>query len=268
MEELLRRLGRDPRTLRSVETLAGSASGSLVALVRLGDAEFVLKTTTAREAAFYRAAPRLPVRVPRVIAADDTCLLLESLGPARPAAQWPSSRWPEVARQLGALHRPEVLATLGGRSWLRRTSVRSPDAAAREFWCAAELARLDELRPAALPACLVHGDLHAGNLLHDGAGELVWTDWQEVGVGSGPEDLALLWQRAEFDGADPPRAAMLATYAEARGIPCDDRLADAAAAAEVRLLLLDWPPFLLGTDPARAALMRRRLHALSPPRRS
>jgi aminoglycoside phosphotransferase (APT) family kinase protein len=55
-----------------------------------------------------------------------------------------------------------------------------------------------------LPACLIHGDLHAGNLLRDAEGASVWADWQEVGIGQGPEDLALLWQRAEFDGADRP----------------------------------------------------------------
>lgn len=203
MEELLRRLGRDPASLRSAAILAGSASGSLVARVRLGDEEFVLKTTTEREAVFYRAAPRLPVQVPRVIALDGTCLLLEALTPATRAAEWSTPRWHEVARQLGALHRPRVLAGFAGRSWLRRPVERRPDATARELWTADELALLDT-RPAALPDCLVHGDVHAGNLLQDDAGALVWTDWQEVGVGPGPEDLALLWQRAEFDGADPP----------------------------------------------------------------
>jgi len=124
------------------------------------------------------------------------------------------------------------------------------------------LDRVDEK----LPTCLVHGDLHAGNLLRAPDGELVWTDWQEVGLGQGPEDLALLWQRAEFDGADPPRAAMLATYAAARGIPHDDTLVQATVAAEIRLLLLDWPVFLQHADPDRRALMRRRLHLLAATR--
>ncbi|GIF69572.1 hypothetical protein Ais01nite_76070 [Asanoa ishikariensis] len=316
MEHLLNRLGYDPRSLRSSTMLAGSASGAFVARIRLGDSEFVLKTATEREAAFYRAGNVVPVRVPHVVAADDTCLLLEALTPVPPAKDWPASRWHEVARQLGELHHPRVMTAIGEQPWLRRPAPpRSPDATSRAFWTKDELATpVDGPR---LPPCLIHGDLHAGNLLTDESGkndgggksnrsdksdgtgksngndrsgnsdtsnasdpssesngndesgakakmggELVWADWQEVGIGTGPEDLALLWQRAEADGADPPRAAMLATYAEARGIPYDDVLRKAANAAEVRLLLLDWPPFLINADPARAAVMRKRLHLL------
>ena len=51
-----------------------------------------------------------------------------------------------------------------------------------------------------LPVCLRHGDWHLGNILIDPADRFVWIDWQEVGLGHGPEDLALLWQRAEFGG--------------------------------------------------------------------
>src|ERR1700754_55742 len=105
--ESLRRLGRDPRSLRSVTRLAGSASGAFVARIRLGDEELVLKTTTPREIAFY-AAGRVPVRVPRVLAADDACLLLEALDPLPPAAERPTDRWHEVARQLGGLQRTRL----------------------------------------------------------------------------------------------------------------------------------------------------------------
>ncbi|MEV4535309.1 phosphotransferase [Asanoa sp. NPDC049518] len=261
MEHLLNGLGYDPQALRSSTTLAGSASGAVVARIRLGEGEFVVKATTEREAAFYRAGKVVPVRVPRVVAADGTCLLFDALTPVAPATAWPASRWHEVARQLGQLHHARVRAAVGHQSWLKQPSpTRHPDATARAFWTDDELATpVDSPR---LPPCLIHGDLHAGNLLIDHDRELVWADWQEVGIGSGPEDLALLWQRAEADGADPPREAMLATYAAGRGIPCDDDLRKAVAAAEVRLLLLDWPPFLINADPARAAIMRRRLHLL------
>jgi aminoglycoside phosphotransferase (APT) family kinase protein len=244
--------------------LAGSASGSLVVLVRLGDEELVLKTATARETAFYRAAAAIPVRVPRVVASDGTGLLLEALTPLPPATDWPEARWHEVAHQLGALHHADVAAAIGDQPWLKPATAadRRPDATARAFWTADELALLDDIEPVDLQPCLVHGDVHAGNLLLDRSNDLVWADWQEVGIGAGPADLALLWQRAEFDGADPPRAAMLASYAEARGIPCDSELVRATTAAELRLLLLDWPPFLTRAEPARASVMRQRLHAL------
>ena len=264
VDDCLRELGRDPRSLRSVVPLPGSASGARVQLIRLGDQEVVLKTTSRREVAFYGMAGRLPVRVPRVVAAAGTCLLLEALVPGPAAADWPAAHWHEVAGQLGALHRPQVAAAFHG--WLtRKTPARRPEAAARACWTAGELALLDRIGDLGvdLPACLIHGDLHAGNLLRDAEGALVWADWQEVGIGQGPEDLALLWQRAEFDGADPPRTAMLATYAAARGIPCDDVLVRATTAAELRLLLLDWPPFLATAGPDRRAIMVRRLRALA-----
>ena len=54
------------------------------------------------------------------------------------------------------------------------------------------------------PLCLIHGDCHAENFLVADDGALVWVDWQAVGAGNGPEDLALLWQRAEFNGAEVP----------------------------------------------------------------
>ncbi|GIF48156.1 phosphotransferase family enzyme [Asanoa ferruginea] len=263
-QECLRRLGRDPGSLRESVPLAGSASGSHVALLRFDDGErLVLKTTTPREVALYRSAARLPVRIPRLVAADDTCLLLEALEPLPRAADWPPAQWHEIARQLGTLHAtpPE------DQPWLRRPTSRRPDQTARAFWTPTELELHDRAgENAKLPTCLVHGDLHAGNLLRAPDGELVWTDWQEVGLGQGPEDLALLWQRAEFDGADPPREAMLAGYAAARGIPHDDTLVRATVTAEIRLLLLDWPVFLQHADPDRRALMRRRLHLLAATR--
>jgi hypothetical protein len=259
-DECLRRLGRDPGSLRESVPLAGSASGSHVALLHFENGEkLVLKTTTPREVALYRAAAGLPVRTPRLVADDETCLLLEALEPLPPAARWPEAQWHEVARQLGSLHRAPFDHDL---PWLRHPTSKRPGLA---FWTEAELKLLDRADEK-LPTCLVHGDLHAGNLLRAPDGELVWTDWQEVGLGQGPEDLALLWQRAEFDGADPPRTAMLATYAAARGIPHDDALIQATVTAEIRLLLLDWPVFLQHADPDRRALMRRRLHLLAASR--
>jgi aminoglycoside phosphotransferase (APT) family kinase protein len=91
----------------------------------------------------------------------------------------------------------------------------------------------------------VHGDCHAENLLRDADGTVVWADWAEVGVGRGPEELAILWQRAEFNGATVPREAMVAIYARARGLEVDDVLGDAVRAAELLMVLLGWPEFLI-----------------------
>jgi Ser/Thr protein kinase RdoA (MazF antagonist) len=286
----LRLLGQPPADPASVRPLAGAGSGSAVYRLTTGTRDAVLKITTAaswraharRETDFYQSlATRVPVRVPTLLAAADTddvtCLLLATAEPLPPPAEWDATRWLEVAAQLGHLHTTSVTAD----GWLRRVPAPTLEppavetraaegpaaeagAPALEFWrreglggLAEELVgRLGELSAAvdALPACLVHGDCHAANLLADGGG-LVWADWQEVGLGHGPEDLALLWQRAEADGGRPPREEMLAAYAAARGIPDGPVLRRAVAAAEIRLLLLAWPGFLVRAEPGRRAAM-------------
>lgn len=126
------------------------------------------------------------------------------------------------------------------------------------------MGELDQIRAArTAPAlCLIHGDCHAENLLRDGD-QLVWVDWQAVGPGHGPEDLALLWQRAEFNGADVPRTATLAAYADARGITIDTTFRCAMVAAEIELLLMGWPAFLLRLPGSARDVLIRRLHELA-----
>jgi aminoglycoside phosphotransferase (APT) family kinase protein len=280
-----------PPTGVSRRRLPGGGSGSAVYLLRLDDGEVVLKLTrhgiggqtpsARREVRFYRElAPQLPVPVPRLLAYSEgeqvTCLLLSAARPASHARGWTRRRWVQVATQLGALHGAGVaLAELGAAAWVRRSRPleQHDTISAMTYWrsigCADLAERLlessSELAAAAadLPACLVHGDCHTGNLLVDDDGELVWADWQEVSIGHGPEDLALLWQRAEFDGGRPPRSAMLAVYAQARGLASDVVLRRAVVAAELLLLLLAWPQHLVRAAPARSRVMIRRLHRLA-----
>src|SRR5207248_3768212 len=99
------------------------------------------------------------------------------------------------------------------------------------------------------PLTLCHGDCHAGNLLMDSRDQLVWADWQEVGVGYGPEDLSFFLQRAEAGGASPPRDEMMHAYRsrlEAKmgeHIPAEmlDRAIDFS---ELWVRLLYWPSYL------------------------
>ncbi|MFD2082448.1 Phosphotransferase enzyme family protein [Actinopolymorpha cephalotaxi] len=277
-------LGRVRRHRR----LAGGASGSAVHLLSLdGGREVVLKVTgggdrARRELGFYReVADRLPVRTPRLLAGAETpdgrtVLLLTHARPAPPPDRWSARDWDDAAAQLGALHRPEVLESAAGGGRLTRGDVGGAAAAAhgvRAAWRRLGRERLAEplLDQAAefdaalsrLPACLCHGDWHADNLLRDADGEFVWIDWQEVGLGHGPGDLALLWQRAEFDGAEPPREAMLAAYARARGIPLDATLRSATVAAELRMVLYGWPDHLGGVDVSRRDIVLGRLTRLA-----
>jgi aminoglycoside phosphotransferase (APT) family kinase protein len=285
----LRAMHLDPTRVSHRQRLPGAGSGSGVHLLRLDGRDVVLKITrhadraghlpARRELRFYRElAPRLPVLVPRLLGSADgdqfTCLLLSAARPASHANGWSRRRWLEVAAQLGRLH-GTAIAAAEASTWLQHTRpLEQHDAAgAMAYWRAAGCADLAEplfsaapdlaACAASLPACLVHGDCHTGNLLVDETGDLVWADWQQVGIGHGPEDLALLWQRAGFDGARPPRSAMLTVYARARGLAPEAALVRATVAAELLLLLLAWPQHLTTASPSRCRVMIRRLHRLA-----
>lgn len=282
-------LGDDKGELVEVRTLTAGASGSAVYQLTVdlaadaGSVEYTLKAASGeaygerarREVSFYRhLAAHVPVLVPKLVAEaeDDNgcCLLLESAGATTDTAGWSRDRWADLATELGSLHHDQIAAAAEGWRWAKpeRPATRPEIAAASQAWTAlghgsmpaSVWPEFDRLSAALmrLPVCLRHGDWHLGNLLLDRSDRFVWIDWQEVGFGRGPEDLALLWQRAEFDGLTPPRDAMLAAYARARGIPNGSILDRAAVAAELALLLLAWPPYLLGApEPARARLLVR-----------
>jgi hypothetical protein len=282
-------LGHDKGELIEARTLTSGASGSAVyqLLVDLaGDAghgEFVLKVAsgqavgerTRREANFYRdLAPRVPVLVPKLVAGVEhrhsSCLLFESSGATTDPARWSRDRWEDLATELGGLHHDRIAVAAERWPWAKAEypAAEPSISAAARAWTALGCAPLltnvwsqfdcFDAALARLPVCLRHGDWHLGNILLDPFDRFVWIDWQEVGLGRGPEDLALLWQRAEFDGLTPPREAMLAAYARGRGIPDDTILHRAAVAAELALLLLAWPPYLIGApEPARARLLHR-----------
>jgi Ser/Thr protein kinase RdoA (MazF antagonist) len=253
--------------------LAGNAGrGDFVLKVASGQA---VRERTRRELNFYRdLASRVPVVVPKLVAAvedrDGCCLLFESAGATAYPAGWSGDRWEDLATQLGGLHHERIAATAAGWPWAKAEYpiAEAETEVAAKTWTAlgygpllaSVWSRFDRLNAALtrLSLCLRHGDWHLGNILLDSSDRFVWIDWQEVGLGRGPEDLALLWQRAEFDGLTPPREAMLAAYASARGIPDNTILHRATVAAELTLLLLSWPRYLVGApEPARARLLRR-----------
>ena len=229
---------------------------------------YVLKVTAGarpdarRELSFYRElADTVPVRTPRFVEGlrtdDLTVLMVTAAEPGSPARDWDLARWLDVAGQLGSLHRMLDRAGLEAHPWLHPERPETDVAVAERvsLWSRSSLATvalplladLERLHASLqrLPACLVHGDCHAANLLRDTGDNVVWADWAEVGVGRGPEELAILWQRAEFDDATVPREAMVDAYARARGIDVDDVLWDAIRSAELLMVLLGWPDFLI-----------------------
>src|SRR5688500_7766594 len=105
----------------------------------------------------------------------------------------------------------------------------------------------------AIPRTLCHGDCHIGNLLYDADDRLVWADWQEVGIGRGPDDLSFLLQRAMADGAAVPEASLLAAYRDelttATGTKLSlETLQRVMDTFELRTRRLEWPPYLSMAD--------------------
>lgn len=277
----LRELGLAGVRLDHYASVTGAGSGSRVFRLAFDSgADPVLKVTTSperqparRELAFYtRLAGRIPLRTPAMLGAADneelTCLLLEAAHPSPPAPEWTTDQWLLVAAQLGELHRPEVLQQVVSDDWLGHAGWPPPGyvtqaaGTARRQW--RELGhgdltdplfdQLEELAAAlhALPECLLHGDCHLANLLlGKTTTDLIWTDWQATTRGRGPEDLALLWSRANADGGRPPVDEMRATYAGVRGLPDDDLLHRALLAGRLRLELFGWPERLPHFDTER-----------------
>lgn len=229
---------------------------------------------------------QLPVRAPALLdwARSDelTVLVLSRHRPIPVATTWTAGTWRQVATDLAALHAAGSQSMFAGRPWLRRPLAAVDLAARQRLWMAAagddgrSVERLFQQWPLlqaaadAGPAGLPHGDCHRGNLYlttgfgsragsraPDDSPRLVWADWQQAGAGRPLDDLALLCQRAEYDGAAVPRRLLLATYADTRGLPRDAALLRAAVAAELLLLMAGWPEFILA-DP-RPILARRLL---------
>lgn len=274
----LDRLGvRHGRVMR----LAGGRSKADLFLLRNGAEGCVLKVTTSdswraqalRELRFYQyLATTLPIPVPRLLAfavtSEGVCLLMSAHASGMTATDWSHKQWMEAATEAGQLHRHG--RSLRPPAWLRRRSGFTEKAVlqAVDQWhklghptLAEQLpelvAEVSRVLGRAQPT-VIHGDCHVENLLASGE-VITWVDWQEVAAGAGPEDLALLWQRAEFDGALPPRTDMIAAYQEALGPASNKSLERQVLAAELRLLLVEWPHFLPYGDSRQQETMLQRL---------
>lgn len=287
ISDCLEELRLEPHLARGGQRLSGG-SGSAVYRLDLAqpDRSVVLKVTTEpdwraraeREGRFLTALGKwLPVDTPCVlgmaISARYVCVLQAAARPTPAPARWSRRRWIEVATRLGTLHHAETLRGLvtTDHGLPRRTPAPPPELIAPgiDYWrrvgrdaLARSVSEQSDLLVEAvttLPDCLLHGDFHAENLLLDQDDRLLFSDWQEVGIGHGPEDLVFLWQRAEADGARPPREQMLRAYAAARGHEPTESLRRAMLAAELLLLLAQWPPFLAVAGPTVRDGMTRRL---------
>ncbi|WP_432949844.1 aminoglycoside phosphotransferase family protein [Kribbella sp. CA-253562] len=266
----------------AVETRGASGAG--VHRVRAGSEDAVLKVTGSdesrelarRELTFYRTmAGRMPISTPRLLRSLDdehvTALLLTAHRPSPPAREWDLAAWLDLASQLAVLHALPIPSENHwlGTSWLSQ-ALNQPSSA-DGYWfktSAADSARLalrhtgelaDALRSTG--DCFVHGDCHVENLLREG-NELVWADWQNVGVGSPAGELAFLWSRADADGAEVPYDAMLDVYLSYREAD-PVQLRRALIAAELGILLFGWPAHAAYCAPAVQERLARRLVQLT-----
>ncbi|NUP52347.1 MAG: aminoglycoside phosphotransferase family protein [Catenulispora sp.] len=267
--------------------LTGSASGASVYRVQAAGEDAILKVTgpgntrqlARRELAFYRImADRIPVRIPRLLRYTDnediTALLLSAHPTSPPAREWSKPTWLELARQLAELHSLSIPSgdRWLGTSWLRQALDQPPLDLAEGYWSNTSaasnislvLGRISELAAAfkSVPDCFVHGDCHVDNLLRED-GELVWADWQSVGVGNPAGELAFLWSRADADDADLPYEAMLDVYLAHRDTePAPFRRA--LIAAEICILLFGWPHYAAYREQhAQDRIARRLIHLIN-----
>ena len=285
--DVLRRSRRDLRwrgTSRVVKKLSAGASGSSVFLLDVNGERAVLKVTedpdwherADREFAVYdKLAEPLGEALPTVLAAHHdgqaVRLLLRAHRSLPSALRLDRPSWIAIADQLGRVQGVRILAA----GWLEPRPWPSLEefAAAIRIWsdhgsavpAARAAERLAEAgnRQSFTDHVLTHGDCHVGNLLQGPDGRVMWIDWQEVCLSGGLDDLVFLWQRAEFDGAQPPREAMSAAYAAARRLPLDEAFRSAIAACELRLLLVAWPHFLRYGRQDRQRAMADRLDQLA-----
>jgi hypothetical protein len=264
------------------------------------DAESYVIQRAQRELAFYQTlAERIPLCVPQVLSSytDDTSaiyLLLTAYQPTPPPAEWDEARYLEVAQQLARFHatfwdRADDLAVF---PWLRRRcqkvdtedvrnaygywqnlmnerrfgDVLTPQ---RHSWLREMLERIEEVDLAikSLPITLCHGDCHIGNLLEDSGGNLIWADWQEVGLARGPEDLSFLFQRASFEGGTPPYRAVIHTYQENLEAVIGEKVSLTSIrrviyGSELWTRLLHWPLYLTQATPESLADMLIRIEEL------
>jgi Ser/Thr protein kinase RdoA (MazF antagonist) len=254
-----------------------------------------------REMQFYlHLAGEIPLRVPRLMSALDdeevgTAILLAAYEAAAHPRTWGEARFVTVAEQLAGFHAVFWNRTgrLAAYEWLRRPQEEATDEdighaldawrklrenepharilREQQYHLVTRLLRgVDALRAPirSFPLTLCHGDFHAGNLLRDTSGRLVWADWQEVGLGYGPEDLSIFFQRAEAMGASPPRNEMSLAYrsrleAETGEQIPTETLERAIDYSELWARVLYWPLYLAFLTEERFRHAMQRIEVLS-----
>ena len=276
------------------------ASEEVVLKATMFDAESYVVQRAQREVAFYQnLADHIPLNVPRVLSiyTDDNgiYLLLAAYQPSPPPTEWDEPRYIEMAQQLGRFHATfwDKTDTLAKFRWLRRHRQEEVDAdiqraygywenlrneqrfesvlTARYYRLVHQLLkRIKDVESVmqSLPLTLCHGDCHIDNLLEDPSGNLIWADWQEVGLGCGPEDLSFFFQRARSSGGKVPYDKIINAYQSGLEEAIDEKIPLASIqrvidGSELRTRLLHWPAYLVQAPEERVADTLNRIEKLA-----
>jgi len=277
------------------------ASEEVVLKVTMPNAESYVIQRAQREAAFYRdLADHIPLNVPRLLSiytndVHGIYILLAAYQPSPPPTKWDEPRYIEIARQLGRFHATfwNKTDTLSKFQWLHRRKQELVDAEVQHaygYWQNLKneqrfeslltiqyyrlihrlLKRIKDIESVmqSLPLTLCHGDCHIDNLLEDSCGNFIWADWQEVGLGGGPEDLSFFLQRARASGGKPPYVKMIEAYQNSLEAALDEKIPLAFIQRvmdgfELRTRLLHWPAYLLQASEEKVADTLYRIEKLA-----
>jgi hypothetical protein len=246
-----------------------------------------------REVAFYRSgALAVPLMVPQMLACCDEAgagcaLLLCAYAPTKEAHEWQQQDYRELTKQLACFHAMFWNQTerLAEYAWLR--PLPEENVAAERHSALTAWQKLWQAHPQALagrthttvvqaleqtvtlrqelcdlPLTLCHNDCHIGNLLSNN-GSLLWADWQEVGIGYGPNDLSFLYQRADT----PPDRMVVRSYQEqleretGHLVPFE-AIWRGVVTSELWTRLIHWPHYLLEAPEERVHYHLQRIEAL------
>lgn len=274
--------------------------GEAVLKIALAEGGSVAIERLHRECMFYQEmAALVPLRTPKLLNSyegrEGGALLIAAYQPALSPSLWQEEDFLEAARQLGKLHgrfwgQSELLDR---RPWLKQPTHSDLSADTHKAfgdWDTLQqkpkfsgvmtgeaiqmikdlLERTVEIRQIidAFPVTLCHGDCNTTNVLRDAQNHFIWIDWQEVGLGRGPQDLSFLLQRASAEGGSVPVQAVLSAYQASLvaclGFPISvNEIQQLMDAADLLGSILYWPFYLTESSEEKVRNILISIHRLS-----
>lgn len=100
-----------------------------------------------------------------------------------------------------------------------------------------------------MPKTVCHGDFHMENILLDSVGTPLLSDWQEVCISSGPNDISFFLNRAKASGASLAEEDAVAYYVDKLEKLLGNQIGTASvnqviSASSILTSLIHWPHYL------------------------